>query len=88
MKAAIADAEKDADLLNRELALQQDTYLSNADHAHDTAGKAKLDALQQQVNDKGQDIDRLKPRLAALQELHHPPPPIKAVDQPVVPPKP
>jgi hypothetical protein len=88
MKEAIADAEKDADLLNRELALQQDTYLSNADYAHDTAGKAKLDALQQQVNDKRQDIDRLKTRLAALQELHHTPPPIKAVDQPAVPPKP
>ena len=52
MKDAIAEAEKDADLLRREFALQQDTYLSNADHEHDLAGKAKLDGLQQQINDK------------------------------------
>jgi hypothetical protein len=88
MKDAIAEAEKDADLLKRELALDQDTYLSNADHEHDLAGKAKLDALQQQLNDKQQDVDRLKTRLAALQELHHtpPPPPAKPAAPPAAPP--
>jgi type I restriction-modification system DNA methylase subunit len=74
LKDQIADAEKDADLGNRELALQQDSYLSNPDHEHDTAGKAKVDALQQQISDKQQDIDRLKTRLAAMQELHKTPP--------------
>lgn len=89
LKDSVADAEKDADLLKRELALDQDTYLSNADHEHDTAGKAKLDGLQQQINDKQQDIDRLKTRLAALQELHHtPPPPAKPSNQPAAPPAP
>jgi hypothetical protein len=87
MKDAIADAEKEADLLRREFALQQDTYLSNADHEHDLAGKAKLDGLQQQIHDKQQDVDRLKTRLAALQELHHtPPPPAKPATWPVTPP--
>jgi hypothetical protein len=88
MKDAIAEAEKDADLLKREFALEQDTFLSNADHEHDLAGKAKLDALQQQINDKQQDVDRLKTRLAALQELHHapPPPPAKPATSPVTPP--
>ena len=68
LKNAIADAEKDADLARRDLALQQDTVYSNPDYEHDTAGKAKLAALQQQINDKQQEIDRLKARLAALEE--------------------
>jgi hypothetical protein len=69
LKEKIADAEKDAELARRDLALQQDTYYSNPDYVHDTAGKAKLDALQQQINDKQQEIDRLKTRLAAMEEL-------------------
>ena len=68
LKDTIADAEKDADLSRRDLALQQDTFYSNPDYVHDSAGKAKLAALQQQINDKQQDIDRLKARLAALEE--------------------
>jgi flagellar motility protein MotE (MotC chaperone) len=71
LKESIADAEKDADLSRRDMALQQDTYFSNPDYVHDTAGKAKLAALQQQINDKQQDIDRLKTRLAALEELQN-----------------
>jgi hypothetical protein len=85
MKEVVADAERDMDLLKRELALQQDTFLSNADHQHDPAGKARLDSLQQQLNDKQQDVDRLKTRLAALQELHHTPPPAKPAKQPTAP---
>ena len=69
LKDLIADAEKDADLARRDLALQQDTFYSNPDYVHDIAGKAKLAALQQQINDKQQEIDRLKTRLAALEEL-------------------
>jgi len=68
LKDKIADAEKDADLARRELALQQDTVYSNPDYQHDVSGKAKLAALQQQINDKQQEIDRLKTRLAALEE--------------------
>jgi flagellar motility protein MotE (MotC chaperone) len=68
-KDLIADAEKDADLARRDLALQQDTFYSNPDYVHDIAGKAKLAVLQQQINDKQQEIDRLKTRLAALEEL-------------------
>ena len=69
LKDSIADAEKDADLSRRDMALQQDTYFSNPDYVHDTAGKAKLDALQQQINDQQQEIDRMKMRLAAMEEL-------------------
>jgi hypothetical protein len=69
LKDLIADAEKDADLARRDLALQQDTVYSNPDYEHDIAGKAKLAALQQQINDKQQEVDRLKMRLAAMEEL-------------------
>jgi type I restriction-modification system DNA methylase subunit len=87
LKEQIADAEKDADLGKRELALQQDSYLSNPDHEHDTAGKAKVDGLQQQIADKQQEIDRLKTRLTAAQELHKtPPPPAKPTNTPAKPP--
>jgi hypothetical protein len=68
LKDTIADAEKDADLARRDLALQQDTFYSNPDYVHDTAGKVKLAGLQQQINDKHQEIDRLKARLAKLEE--------------------
>jgi hypothetical protein len=68
VKDLIADAEKDADFARRDLALQQDTFYSNPDYQHDTAGKAKLAALRQQINDKQQEIDRLKARLATLEE--------------------
>jgi hypothetical protein len=69
LKESIADSERDAELARRDLALQQDTLFSNPDYEHDIAGKAKLDVLQQQINDKQQEIDRMKTRLAALEEL-------------------
>lgn len=69
LKQQLAQAEKSLDLLKRELALDQDTYYSNADYVHDTAGKAKLDSLKQQIAGKQQDIERLKTRLAAVREL-------------------
>ena len=69
LKLQISEAEKDLDLARRQLALDQDTYLANPEYAHDVAGKAKLDGEKQQINDKRQDIERLKTRLAALEEL-------------------
>jgi hypothetical protein len=67
LKDTIADAEKDADFARRDLALQQDTFYSNPDYEHDTSGKAKLAGIQQQINDKQQEIERLKARLAKLE---------------------
>jgi len=67
LKQRVADAQKGLELLERELALQQDTYVSNPDHSRDVAGKAKLDAMQQQITDKQQAVDALKSQLAALQ---------------------
>jgi hypothetical protein len=67
LKQQVADAQKGLELLQRDVALQQDTYLSNPDYARDTSGKSKLDAMQQQVADKQQEVNDLKARLAALQ---------------------
>jgi len=66
LKAQLAEAEQDFDLAKREAALANDTYYSNPDHARDTAGKAKLDGLQQQVNDKQRVVQELKDKLTAL----------------------
>ncbi len=80
LKAQIKETLTDLDLLHRERTLEQDTYFSNPDYVHDTAGKAKLDALKQQESDKQEELDRLKARLAAL-------PPVQD-DSATTPPKP
>jgi hypothetical protein len=67
LKEQIKQAQSDLDLAQRDQALQQDTYFSNPDYVHDTAGKAKLDALKQLITDKQHELDRLKARLAELQ---------------------
>jgi len=67
LKAKIKRAQDDLDLLQREQSLENDRYYSQTDYAHDTAGKAKLDDLKQQVTDKQQELERLKARLAELQ---------------------
>jgi hypothetical protein len=68
MKAQLQAVEKELDGLKRELPLERDNYYSKPDYEHDTAGKAKLDALLQQLTDKEQDVDALKTRLAAMLE--------------------
>ena len=67
LKAQIKQAKSDLDLALRELSLDQDTFYSNTDYAHDTAGKAKLDDEKQQANTKQQEVDRLLARLMELQ---------------------
>jgi hypothetical protein len=69
LKLQITQAEKDLDVLRRQFALDQDSYLSKTDYAHDTAGKKNLDKEKQQINDRQEEVERLKTRLAAQQEL-------------------
>jgi uncharacterized coiled-coil protein SlyX len=68
MKAQLQALEKELDDLKREVPLERDNYYSKPDYEHDTAGKAKLDALLQQLTDKQQDVDALKTRVAAMLE--------------------
>jgi len=96
LKLKITQGEKDLDVLRRQLALDQDSYLSNPDYVHDTAGKSNLDNEKQQINDKQEQIERLKTRLAALEELksHRKParkkaaPPAQTENPPSTPPQP
>ncbi len=69
LKLEITEAEKGLDLSQRQLALDQDSYLSNPDHVHDVAGKTRLDNEKQGISDQQQGLERLKLRLAALEEL-------------------
>ena len=66
LKVSIKSATSDLNLLQREFALQQDAFYSNTDYAHDSAGKAKLDDMKQQVSDKQAELEKLKARLADL----------------------
>ena len=75
LKQQLAEAQKGLELLQRDLSLQQDTYISNPDHSHDIAGKAKLDDALQQITSKQQAVDALKAQLAALQSAASSAPP-------------
>jgi hypothetical protein len=68
LKKQLANAKSDLDLVQRQIALQQDTYYSNPDYVHDTTGKAQLDQMQQQASNKKAVVDRLKAELAELQD--------------------
>jgi hypothetical protein len=67
LKEEIKQALNDLDVLQRQLSLEQDNYFSQPDYTQDTAGKTKVDGIKQQANDKQQELDRLKARLAELQ---------------------
>lgn len=90
MKTQLEELEKELDLLRRELPLERDNYYSKADYARDAAGKSKLDALQQQLTDKQQDVDALKTRLAAMLEqlAHEQPASPENTQKPATPPQP
>ena len=56
------------DLLKRKLALDSDAFYSNPDHARDTGGKAKLDDLQNSIDEKQVSVEDLKNKLADLMQ--------------------
>ena len=68
VKARIAGEEIDLDLQRRALALNEDTVYSNPNYTDSHAGKAKLEADQQRINEKQRQIEDLKGHLAALEE--------------------
>jgi spermidine/putrescine-binding protein len=93
LKEKLADAEKDLNLLQRDFALQSDQFYSKPDFKRDTDGKAKLDDMQKQIRNKQEDVDSLKTRVAALQELvgrakHETPAKPEAPAKPAAPPPP
>ena len=56
-------AEKELKLLQREFDLDRAAYYSKPNYAEHTAGKAKLDSEQQQIQSLQSEIDRLKEEL-------------------------
>jgi hypothetical protein len=72
-KEDLAKASKELDLLQRELALDQDTFYSNTDYVHDKVGQTKLANEQQQINIKQQEVSALKAHLQELEAKKKPP---------------
>ena len=58
-------ADQQLQLLQSEFALDQAAYYSKPNYAGDSAGKAKLDVEQQQIESLQSEIERLKDKLAA-----------------------
>src|SRR5208337_1513941 len=58
LKSQTEQAQKEIDLLQRNLALDQDNFLSNSDYIHDKAGKAKLEDEREQIAEKLQALDQ------------------------------
>jgi hypothetical protein len=66
LKQEIADKKASLNLVQRQLSLDQDTYLSNPDHERDKAGKEKLDSMQLDISQAQSELDVLLAKLAAL----------------------
>lgn len=63
----IDETQKQLTLAQRELDLDSSAYYSNPNYTQDTAGKAKIDGEQEQVQALQSEIDSLKQELAASQ---------------------
>jgi DNA repair exonuclease SbcCD ATPase subunit len=66
LKKQIAEAQKAVDLAQRELNLDQDSFLSKPDYQNDQAGKQKLDSLQSEIKDKQDELNALKAKLTEM----------------------
>jgi len=65
IQAKLDEAEQQLNLQQRQFDLDHSDYYSQTNFAADIAGKAKLDAEQQQIQDLQSEIERLKDELAA-----------------------
>jgi Mg2+ and Co2+ transporter CorA len=66
LKQQIVEKQEALKLLQRDLALKQDTFYSNPDHQHDADGKSKLDSVQTDIKQMQDDIAALQAKLANL----------------------
>jgi hypothetical protein len=65
IQAKLDQAEQELSVLQRHFDLDQGEYYSKTNYAADTAGKTRLDAEQQQIQELQSEIERLKSELAA-----------------------
>jgi hypothetical protein len=66
LKAEIADMAKEVDVQQRALALANESFYSRPDFSKDPDGKAKLDAMQNDVAQKKDELAQLKTKLKEL----------------------
>jgi len=66
LKQDIADKAQEADLQQRALALENESYYSRPDFSKDPEGKAKLDAMQSDLAQKKDQLAQLKAKLKEL----------------------
>jgi uncharacterized coiled-coil protein SlyX len=66
LKQDIADKAKEVDLQQRSLALENESYYSRPDFSKDPDGKAKLDAMQSDLEQKKDQLAQLKAKLKEL----------------------
>ena len=67
LKEQVKQALMDLDLLQRENRLDQDAYYAKPNYGSDAAGKQKLEDEKQQINNKQDEVAKLKAKLADLQ---------------------
>jgi hypothetical protein len=67
LKKEIADKKEKINFQQREITLAQDTYYSNPDHEHDTAGKDKLNSMQADLTQAQSELADLQAKLAAAE---------------------
>ncbi len=67
LKKEIADKKEKINFQQREIALAQDTYYSNPDHEHDTAGRDKLNSMQADLTQAQSALADLQAKLAAAE---------------------
>lgn len=68
VKQRLATARTDVALLSRDYDLQRQQFYSNPGYAGDSAGRARLDALEAQRNAKQQEVQELQQQQAALED--------------------
>ena len=68
LKEQIKQAERDVDLRQRQLSLDQEALYGKTNYANDKEGLAKIENQKQQIAQKKQELEGLKSKLADLQK--------------------
>ncbi len=66
IKQELKDKQNEVDLLQRLLNLDREALLSKPDPSHDVQGKAKIDAEQDDLNQKMAEFEKLKAKLQGI----------------------
>jgi chemotaxis protein histidine kinase CheA len=81
LKREIAEKQESVNLLQREITLEQSNFYRNPDYSHDTAGKAKIDAMQSDLQQQQSALADLKAKFADMGGVEGPKTPAPAQPQ-------